>query len=459
MTETFHMHFPEAVRYAMERLNGAGFRVAAVGGCVRDALLGTEPHDYDLATSALPEEMKQVFADDKVRENGIRLGGLTLVRGGEEVQITTFRTDGNYPDGRHPDTVRFTAELTEDLARRDFTVNAMAWEYNQGLTDPFHGQRDLRDRLIRCVGEAPLRFEEDALRMLRALRFSARLGFAIEEKTALALNEKKGRVRLLSRERIFEEVTGLLTAPFFLDTALKHGDVILEALPRLKPMKGCPQECIYHSWDVWEHSLRTVDLCPADPVVRWAALLHDCGKPETHTRDADGVDHFYGHPSRGAVLADRICASLNMPAAWRSRIHMLVLRHDETFSVGDMLLLVSRIGPDNARDLCTLHMADQGAHSPMIARRAGRTNELLAEIDRILRDGDCWSLDQLAVNGRDMLTLGISGPAVGESLNYLLEAVVRFHVPNDHDLLMQAAKAHYESTVTAFVARGKDGRG
>lgn len=456
MTETLQMHFPDAVMYAMERLNAAGFRAAAVGGCVRDALLGAQPHDFDLTTSALPEEMKRVFANDTLKETGVRLGTLTLVRDGMEVEITTFRTDGDYLDGRHPEGVRFTTELEEDLARRDFTINAMAWEYGVGLRDSFGGRKDLENKLIRCVGDPARRFEEDALRMLRALRFACRLGFALEDGAARALEEKKERVAMLSRERVCEEITGMLDSPFFLDAALKYGDVLLEALPELKPMKGCPQECIYHSWDVWEHSLRTVDLSPRDPVVRWAALLHDCGKPETHTRDADGVDHFYGHPAKGALLADALCASLNMPSAWRSRIHMLVLRHDERFSPGDMLTLVSRIGLDNARDLCLLHMADQGAHSPMVARRARWTNALLDEIDRIERDGDCWSLEQLAVSGRDMLALGISGPAVGETLHYLLEAVVRFHVPNDHDLLMQAAKAHYERTVTAFTPHEKD---
>ncbi len=457
MTSSFQMHLPDAVRYAMDRLRGAGYRCAAVGGCVRDALLGTEPNDYDLATSALPGEMLRVFSGDTVRETGVQHGTVTLEKDGTAIQITTFRTDGDYLDGRHPDAVRFTRDLSEDLRRRDFTVNAMAWDPDGGLVDLFGGREDLENGLIRCVGSAEERFEEDALRLLRAVRFAARLGFRMEEETGRALEKQKERVRLLSRERILEEVTGILTAPGFLDAALAYGDILAEAIPELKPMKGCPQECIYHSWDVWEHSLRTVALCPDDPVLRWAALLHDCGKPESHTRDGDGVDHFYGHAAKGAVLADRICADLNMPSQWRTRIHMLVLRHDEAFSVGDMLLLVSRIGPENARDLCLLHMADQGAHSPMIARRAGRTNELIAEIDRILRDGECWSLEQLAVSGRDMVSLGISGPAVGESLNYLLEAVVRFHVPNDHDLLMQAAKAHYESTVTAFVP-GK-GRG
>ena len=459
MTETLQKHFPDPVMYAMERLNAAGFRAAAVGGCVRDALLGVQPHDFDLTTSALPEQMKQVFENDTLKETGARLGTLTLIRDGMEVEITTFRTDGDYLDGRHPDAVRFTTELTEDLARRDFTINAMAWEYGAGLRDPFDGLKDIENKLIRCVGDPARRFEEDALRMLRALRFAARLGFALEDGTARVLEEKKERVALLSRERICEEITGMLVSPFFLDAALKYDGVLLEALPELKPMKGCPQECIYHSWDVWEHSLRTVDLSPRDPVVRWAALLHDCGKPATHTRDADGVDHFYGHPAKGALLADGLCASLNMPSAWRSRIHMLVLRHDERFSPGDMLLLVSRIGLNNARDLCLLHMADQGAHSPMVARRARWTNALLDEIDRIERDGDCWSLEQLAVSGRDMLTLGISGPAVGEMLHYLLEAVVRFHVPNDHDLLMQAAKAHYERTVTAFTPHENSGNG
>ena len=453
MSLSFTMRFPEAVRYAMDRLCGAGFRCAAVGGCVRDAALGREPSDYDLATSALPEDMKRVFEGCDLRDTGSRHGTMTLARDGMEIQITTFRTDGDYADGRHPAEVIFTADLLKDLERRDFTVNAMAWDHEAGLTDPFGGMDDLEKGLIRCVGDPERRFEEDALRLLRAVRFAARLGFRLEDETARALDAKKEKVRLLSRERVCEEVTGILIAPSFLDAALRYGDVILEALPELKPMKGCPQECVYHSWDVWEHSLRTVDLCPADPVLRWAALLHDCGKPETHTRDVHGVDHFYRHPEKGAELADRIAASMNMPSAWRSRIHMLVLRHDEACSVGDMRQLLSRIGPDSARELCVLHKADMGAHSPHVAHQAGRTDKLIEEIDRIVREDECWSLEQLAVRGRDLTALGISGPAVGEMLNYLLEAVVRFHVPNDRDLLLQAARAHHESTAAAFAPK------
>ena len=444
---------PQPVRHALFSLQDAGFKACLVGGCIRDLLLNGQPLDWDIATDATPDEMKAVFGQERLHGSCESLGSMILSEDDTEMEITTFRREGDYADARHPSHVTFTKNLEEDLKRRDFTVNALAWSPGAPVTDLFGGLQDLKNGLIRTVGDPAVRFEEDALRLLRALRFSSRLGFEIEKATADALHAKKAGIALLSRERAFHEITGILLGKDLLKVGLDFADLLFEALPELEPMKGCPQECIYHSWDVWEHSLRTAALCPPEPLLRWAGLLHDIGKPACRTRDENGTDHFYGHPVKGAALADKLCLSLGMNAEWRKEIHMLVLRHDETFSPEDMLVLLSQIGPESARGLIRLHMADQGAHAPFIARQADRGMELLGEIDRLESSGACWRLDQLAVNGRDMQAIGLSGPAVGETLNHLLQAVIRFHVPNDHDLLLQAAKAHFESTVTAFISK------
>ncbi|MBQ8136898.1 MAG: HDIG domain-containing protein [Clostridia bacterium] len=444
---------PPQVQNTLKTLENAGYESYVVGGCVRDMLMGIEPHDYDITTAATPEEVKNVFASERLILTGEKHGTVTLLKDGMPLEITAFRCDGDYLDGRHPSSVTFTRSLEEDLKRRDLTINAMAYSPAAGLRDLFGGREDLANGIVRCVGDPKERYDEDALRLLRTLRFAVRFGFSIEPETAKALHEKRDDLQKISRERVREEMTGILMSDHILPVCIDFADVLFAAVPELAPMKDCPQQCIFQSYDVWEHTLRTVMACPKEPVVRWAGLLHDIGKPATRRRDENGADHFYGHAEAGVRLADSVTATLRMPKAWQDEIRMLVRRHDEMFTPDDMLLLLSEIGPEKARSLVLLHVADQAAHSPLFASKANRGLQLIDAIDQLEREGACWQLSQLAVTGGDLQAIGLSGPAVGDTLRYLLEAVVRFHVPNDHDLLLEAAKAHKERTVDAFRAK------
>lgn len=291
------MRLPEHAARAVAALEAAGYQTWAVGGCVRDSLRGAAPHDWDLCTAARPDQMQAVFAGERVLETGLRHGTLTLLTEGGPIEITTFRTDGGYSDGRHPDGVRFVGSVEDDLARRDFTIGAMAWHPQRGLCDPYGGLDDLQEGILRAVGDPDARFAEDALRILRGIRFASRLGFAVERETAAAMRRQAARLNGIAAERVRGELTGLLCGRFVHRALRMFADLIGVVLPELTPMFGCAQRNPHHLYDVWEHSIRAAAQVPADPVLRWAALLHDCGKPACKTVDEQGIGHFYGHPA------------------------------------------------------------------------------------------------------------------------------------------------------------------
>ena len=433
---------PSAVRQAMERLRQAGFAAYVVGGCVRDWVLGIPPHDYDICTAARPEEMKRVFQGERTVETGLRHGTLTVLLGGMPLEITTFRQDGEYIDGRHPATVRFTARVEEDLARRDFTINAMAYAPGEGLVDPFGGEEDCRRGVIRCVGCPESRFSEDALRILRALRFSARLAFPLEKQTARAVRAQRASLEKISRERVAAELTGLLVGRHAAPVLRSFPEVLFSVLPPLAPLEACPQESACHAFPVWEHTLRTVDFAPREAILRWAALLHDCEKPACRCRDAKGRDHFPGHPEKGAETARRLLGDLKMPVRFTRAIAELTLWHDVRFGVGEVQEMLVRLGPERLSQLLLLRRADQLAHAPQIARKAEEEYRRLEnERKRLLRENACFSLAQLAVKGEDMAALGLRGPQIGATLERLLLAVARQEAPNDREALLRFAQA------------------
>ena len=283
------MRLPEHAAHAIRRLERAGFEAWAVGGCVRDSLRGVESHDWDLCTSASPAQMQAVFADARVLTTGLRHGTLTVLTDGGPLEITTYRTEGGYSDGRHPDGVRFVTDIREDLARRDFTVGAMAWHPERGLCDPFGGQTDLKNGVLRAVGDADTRFQEDALRILRGLRFASKLGFAIEPETAAAMRRQVHRLDCIAAERIREELTGLLCGRYVQRTLMAYADLITSALPELAPMQGCQQQNPHHLYDVWEHTLHAMEKVKPEPELRLTMLLHDIGK-EAVSGDLDDMD-------------------------------------------------------------------------------------------------------------------------------------------------------------------------
>lgn len=439
------MRLPEHAARAIARLEAAGFEAWAVGGCVRDSLRGAAPHDWDLCTAARPEQMQAVFAGERVLETGLKHGTLTLLTDGGPLEITTFRTDGGYSDGRHPDGVRFVGNIADDLARRDFTVGAMAWHPERGLYDPFGGQTDLQNGVLRAVGDPDTRFQEDALRILRAVRFASQLGFSVEPETAAAMRRQAARLDCIAAERIREELTGMLCGRFVQRALMEFADVIGCVLPEVTPMFGCAQQNPHHLYDVWEHSVRATGQVPAEPVLRWSMLLHDCGKPACKTVDGNGVGHFYGHPKVSREIAAQITRRLRFSGEDSARILLLVEQHDRPLGDTDKLVRrrLSRIGEGRFRDLLAIKKGDavgQGTHPEDIAW----LYDMETRLNRILAADACLSLRQLAVNGNDMVSLGLSGPAVGEMLRALLDAVIDEQADNTRDALLAFARARME---------------
>ena len=291
------MNLPGRIEAVLSRLEQAGYASYVVGGAVRDCLAGRQPHDYDLCTAALPQQVEELFADYHVIETGLQHGTVTVIVEGEPVEVTTFRTEGRYSDGRRPDSVAFVSHIEEDLARRDFTVNAMAYSPIHGLCDPFGGQEDLEHKQLRCVGDPDTRLQEDALRILRALRFAAQRGYTIEPETAVALHRNRQRLSHVSAERITSELLQMICGAHAGSILMAFSDIITEILPELSPMIGFEQHNPHHKYDVWEHSVRSMESIRPEWLLRLTMLFHDAGKPGTFSMDERGIGHFYGHPA------------------------------------------------------------------------------------------------------------------------------------------------------------------
>ena len=433
---------PQEVQRILQRLEAAGYEAYVVGGCVRDMLMGTAPHDWDVTTSALPEETMALF-DHFAIPTGLRHGTVTVRSGGLACEVTTFRTDGDYPDHRHPAAVSFTRDLTEDLARRDLTVNAMAMDVRGTLYDPFRGQQDIQAKILRCVGQAERRFSEDALRILRTLRFSATLGFTIEEDTHRALRQQCGDLRYVAAERVREELTKLLCGKDAGRVLAEEPQVLGVVLPEILPCVGFEQHNRHHCYDVWHHTAHAVDAAPPEPVLRWTMLLHDLGKPQCFTLDERGVGHFYGHHRPGTEMAEAICRRLRFDNAAARRICTLVRYHDRPISLTEKAIrrAMNQLGVEALRQLCDVKRADNMAQHPDYRSRQQEIDKGEAMMDDLLAKDACFSLRQLAVNGRDMAALGLQGRQIGRTLQALLEAVMDGAVENEREaLLAMAAK-------------------
>ena len=432
---------PQEVCAVLQTLERAGYEAYIVGGCVRDMRMGKVPHDWDVTTSALPQETMALF-DHFAIPTGLQHGTVTVRSGGLSCEVTTFRTDGDYPDHRHPAAVTFTRSLREDLARRDLTVNAMAMDMQGTLHDPFGGQADIRRRILRCVGEPERRFQEDALRILRTLRFSATLGFVIEEDTHRALRAQCGDLRYVAAERVREELTKLLCGADVLRVLLEDPQVLGVVLPEILPCVGFDQHNRHHCYDVWGHTAHAVAAAPPDPVLRWAMLLHDLGKPRCFTMDEQGVGHFHGHHRPSAEMAETVCRRLRFDRAAAQQICMLVRYHDRPIPLTERAIrrAMNQLGVEGLRQLCAVKRADNLAQHPDYRGRQREINEGEAIMDELLRKDACFSLKQLAVNGWDMAALGLEGPAIGQMLQTLLEAVMDGAADNDRDALLALAK-------------------
>ena len=431
---------PEQVQEIIKRLNAAGYEAWCVGGAVRDALLGREPGDWDVTTNALPETVMALFAPNAL-PTGLQHGTVT-VGGGRGIEVTTYRRDGEYLDSRHPEHVEFTGSLVEDLARRDFTVNAMALGLDGTLVDPFGGQADLSAGILRAVGDAQNRFEEDALRIMRGLRFAARLGFVIEEKTDAAMRRCAHLLRRIAVERIHVELTGLLCGEHVAEILLQYPDILGVFMPEVLPCVGFEQQTKYHCYDVWEHTVRAVAQAPAQPILRYALLFHDLGKPETFTVDEEGNGHFYGHWKPGMKIADAIMERLRFDNYSRKTIVTLVERHDaplpqEEKGVRRQLM---RYGEEFLRLLLEVKRADNLAQAPAYRDRVELIDRWELLLNDVLASQACFSLKDLAVKGGDITALGIKGPAVGKTLQTLLELVIDEMLPNEKAALVNHVK-------------------
>ena len=437
---------PAYVDTLLAALRAAGHEAYPVGGCVRDSLMGRTPSDWDICTSALPPETERVFSGYRLIETGLKHGTVAVLTEGGLVEITTFRTDGTYADGRHPDNVIFVPDLLEDLARRDFTVNAMALAPDGAVIDPFGGRKDLAVGIIRCVGQPDKRFHEDALRILRALRFASKLDFAIEPATAKSLMENRALLGAVARERVFAELKGLLLGPGAGRVLLSFSPVLFQIIPELAPMAGFDQRNPHHIHDVWTHTALAVAAAPADETLRLTMLLHDAAKPERFFTDEAGIGHFYGHAQTGAELADGILRSLRCDNDTRQAVTELIRWHDicPPQTARAMRRLLAKVGESRVRQLIACWRADQADRAPAVRERNGALIDgAQALLDAALSGGEtCFALKDMAVNGRDILALGVeNGPAVGQILRALFAQVVDGVLPNDRETLLREAAA------------------
>ena len=474
------IQIPEQVAFIIHKLEEAGFEAFAVGGCVRDTLLGRTPGDWDITTSALPEQVKSIFR--RTIDTGIEHGTVTVMMGREGYEVTTYRVDGDYQDGRHPSSVTFTPSLIEDLKRRDFTINAMAFRpepaesmtvchdsmpldqtpaqcSSRGIVDCFDGIRDLNHKIIRCVGDPEERFREDALRMMRAVRFAAQLGFTIEERTKAAIRKLAGNLRLISKERIQVELVKLLTSPHpdYIRIAYETGITAI-ILPEFDRMMETAQHNKFHAMTVGEHTITSLSAIDADPVLRLTMLLHDVGKPGCLRVDPDGITHFKQHAPAGAEMAHRILRDLKFDNHTIDDVTALILWHDSfrdwmDFTVTPAVVrkpvirrVASKIGRDRFPLLMKVVRADNLAKTDYAKAQYIPCLDLIEQaFNEILAEEDCLSLKELAINGKDLMEMGIKpGKEIGLILNHCLELVLEKPELNQKEQLEKLAKGMIE---------------
>lgn len=442
----FKINIPADANELIHTLQNNGHSAYIVGGCVRDSILGRTPHDWDICTSATPSEMLEIFKDKKIIETGLQHGTVTVVVNGEPYEITTYRIDGIYSDNRRPDAVTFTDKLVEDLRRRDFTINAMAYNDEEGLIDPFNGMEDIKYKKISCVGFAEDRFGEDALRILRAIRFAAQLEFTIMPGTDREIHKQYKNLENISIERINSEFCKIAFSDDFCVELLLYKDVFSLFIPELKDMFDFPQNNPWHIWDVFGHTIHAVEYCDSDDlVVRLAVFFHDFGKPHSYQDGEDGIRHFKGHGKVSADMTDSIMKRLRFDNETRNNVVELVYYHDATFEVGKKYVKrwLNKIGEKQFRRLLQVKKADNKAQNlELSSDRIKELSEIEALINEVLQEDECFSLKDLAVNGNDLIGVGYkSGKELGNTLNKLLQLVIDGDCPNEKEKLLQEAES------------------
>ena len=435
----YRINIPAGAQAVIHLLESAGFEAYVVGGCVRDSLLGLAPHDWDICTSAKPDEVLASCSMHGIKtiETGIKHGTVTICLPEFDgmYEVTTYRIDGKYSDNRHPDTVAFTTSIQDDLSRRDFTINAMAYNAHTGLVDPFHGEKDLRRHQIPCVGNPVDRFHEDALRIMRALRFSSVYGFTIEEDTAKAIHQFAPYLQNIAAERIQVELCKLLLGKSVLEILLDYSDVMAVIIPEIAPCIGFQQNNPYHEYTVYDHIAHAVANDTGDDIsVKIALLLHDIGKPQCYSEDERG-GHFHGHSVPSHDIADHVMQRLRFDNKTKEDVLTLVLYHDSEIAPTHKTVRrwLSKIGESNFRKLLAIKLADIKAHTK--STQQPRINKCLALhsiLDDVIAQGQCFSMKDLAIGGKDIISLGVpEGKLIGDILHHILDKVISGDLPNE----------------------------
>ncbi|MBE6899542.1 MAG: HD domain-containing protein [Ruminococcaceae bacterium] len=424
-------------------LEKSGFEAFAVGGCVRDSLLGKKPFDFDVTTSASPEEMKKVFKNEHVIETGIKHGTLTVLINGEPVETTSFRVEKGYSDNRRPEKVAFVRSLSEDLSRRDFTINALAYNEKTGVVDLFGGISDLEHGIIRCVGNPDKRFTEDALRIMRALRFASVLGFEIEGETAASIRKNCGLLKKISSERISAELSKLICGKNAAKILLEHPEPFFVIIPELSVLKGFDQRHFRHHLDAFGHTAAVLEAVPPVLELRLAALFHDIAKPLCQTLDESGTAHYYGHAQISAKLSEEILTRLKFDNETKKAVFELVSRHEDRFGAEPNAIkrLLSKIGAESYKKLLCLMKADEYGKREEFRLPESEFEKYRKIADEIIAKEECFSLKNLAIGGNDLIMLGfVPGPEIGRTLEHLLDKVINGELPNEKNPLLEAAK-------------------
>lgn len=435
---------PKNVKTIIKILNTHNYEAFIVGGCVRDSVIGLTPHDWDICTNAKPEEIKKCFENFNTFDSGIKHGTISVVLDGEVFEVTTYRIDGTYSDNRRPDSVTFTSDITQDLARRDFTINAMAYNEKRGLIDPYGGRNDLSDKIIKCVGNPDFRFNEDALRIIRALRFASVYNFEIDDETAKSIHKNADLLNNIAVERISVELNKLLSGNGAEKILNNYRDVIAVFIPEIKPMFDYNQHTKHHNRDLWHHTIYAVKSIDNTPLLKMSMLLHDIGKPKACKRDEDGTCHFKGHPKYSAEMAETILRRLKYSNDFIETCITLIKYHDVRFSGSKRQLrhVMSAIGDKNVELLLKIQRADIMAQSDYKHREKLEKLDLACQTYKgILADKDCFTLKQLEINGNDIKNLGVSeGIKIGKILNMLLSLVIEDKINNEKSALIKKAE-------------------
>lgn len=438
------INIPSDANELIHTLQNHGNSAYVVGGCVRDSIIGRQIHDWDICTSATPDEMLEIFKDKKVIETGLKHGTITVVVKGESYELTTFRIDGKYSDSRRPDSVIFTSSLIEDLKRRDFTINAMAYNDDEGLIDPFGGLEDIEYKKIQCVGSAKDRFGEDALRILRAIRFASQLEFVMTPETSYEINKQYKNLKNISIERINSEFCKIAASRDFCVEMVLYKDVFALFIPELKDMFEFQQNNPYHDYDVYSHTVHSIEHCKSDNlVVRLAVFFHDIGKPHSFQDGEDGIRHFKGHGKVSADITDNIMKRLKFDNETRNNVVELVYYHDATFEVGKKYVRrwINKIGVEQFRRLLEVRKADILGQKEFYEQyRINKVNNIKQILEEVLQEETCFTLKDLAVNGNDLMSIGYKeNKELGNTLNELLRLVIDEECPNKKEKLLEVA--------------------